>query len=48
MAGVKPDFQSVELERIAENGTLDGEPIPCIFQDIPVFIIQTYLLEQLT
>jgi hypothetical protein len=43
MVGVKPDFRSVELERIAENGTLDGEPIPlyitgytCLYHaDIP-------------
>jgi len=27
MAGVKPDYKSLKLERIAENGTLDGEPI---------------------
>jgi hypothetical protein len=44
MAGVKPDYKSVELERIAENGTLDGEPIPlyiigytCLYHaDIPL------------
>jgi hypothetical protein len=43
MAGVKPDYKSVRLEPIAENGTLDGEPIPlhisgytCLYHtDIP-------------
>jgi hypothetical protein len=52
MVGVKPDFRSVELERIAENGTLDGEPIPlyitgytCLYHaDIPAGTVDIALL----
>ena len=52
MAGVKPDYKSVRLERIAENGTLDGEPIPlyisgytCLYHaDIPAGTVDIALL----
>ena len=52
MAGVKPDYKSVKLERIAENGTLDGEPIPlyitgytCLYQaDMPAGTVDIALL----
>jgi hypothetical protein len=52
MVGVKPDFKSVELERIAENGTLDGEPISlyitgctCLYHaDIPAGTVDIALL----
>ena len=52
MAGVKPDYKSVRLERIAENGTLDGNPIPlyisgytCLYHaDIPAGTVDIALL----
>jgi hypothetical protein len=52
MAGVKPDYKSVRLERIAENGTLDGAPIrlyisgyTCMYQaDIPAGTVDIALL----
>ncbi len=52
MVGVKPDYKSVELERITENGTLDGEPIrlyitgyTCLYHaDIPAGTVDIALL----
>jgi len=52
MVGVKPDYKSLKLERIAENGTLAGEPIrlyisgyTCLYQaDIPAGTVDIALL----
>ena len=52
MVGMKPDYKSLKLERIPENGTLDGKPIPlyirgytCMYQaDIPAGTVDIALL----